>query len=97
MNSTHKRNVVKAFSLVELLIVIAVIAIIAGIAIPQFSGFRDAAVASREFQRNEERTRFLSNIQGLGAPSGLTVNDITNGFTITLGNFPNDITFTYNE
>ena len=67
MNKTFKSKFAQAFSLVELLVVIAVIAIIAGIAIPQIVGTREAAVEARDAAQLEEQTRFFNNVMAAGA------------------------------
>lgn len=79
---------------------IAVIAIIAGIAIPQILGARDAAIASRAASRDEERARFVANVRGFGGPN-INPATLSNGQTVTvtnvLGTGTNEITFTYIE
>ncbi len=101
MNKLRNSKLAQAgFSLVELLVVIAVIAIIAGIAIPQIVGTRDAAVSARDAARLEERTRFVNNVAGAGGPTLVAAN-LTNGQTVTVtnvaGNTTNEITFTFTE
>lgn len=101
MNKVFKTKLAQAFSLVELLVVIAVIAIIAGIAIPQIMGTREAATNAAAAARTEERTRFVNNVIGAGGPTNLTPGGLTNNQTIYVTNVAgtntNVITFTFTE
>lgn len=78
--------------------VIAVIAIIASIGIPQIMGVRDAATAARNASRMEERLRFVGNVRGLGG-APLDPAALTNGQTVVISNVSgtNTITLTYWE
>ncbi|MBE2179321.1 MAG: prepilin-type N-terminal cleavage/methylation domain-containing protein [Chthoniobacterales bacterium] len=84
MNKKFTSKMSQAFSLVELLVVIAVIAIIAGIAIPQIMGTRDAALGARTAAQNEEITRFINNVNAVGATNATgaaSSNNLTGTFS----------------
>ncbi|MBE2179322.1 MAG: prepilin-type N-terminal cleavage/methylation domain-containing protein [Chthoniobacterales bacterium] len=100
MNPSVRLATTRAFSLVELLVVIAVIAIIAGIGIPQLIGIRDSAREARRAAIQEERERFVANVKALGAQvfdngKEIDVNTLAEGDTITFGAYPRDVIFTY--
>lgn len=102
MNPSVRPDTNRAFSLVELLVVIAVIAIIAGIGIPQIMGIRDAAAEARRAAIAEERDRFIGNVRALGGQmldngKALDPNTLAEGDTFTFGDAPNDVIFTYRE
>lgn len=91
-----KAKLNSAFSLVELLVVIAVIAVIAAIAIPNITGTREAAVNARDAANNNERTRFLANIQAMGNTNAVLA-DITNNFVWTNTNTTPNVVFKYTD
>ena len=102
MNPSVRLGTTWAFSLAELLVVIAVIAIIAGIGMPQIMGIRDAATEARRAAIAEERARFVANVRALGGQelddgSPLDVNTLEDGDTVTLGEYPREVIFTYRE
>ena len=85
----------QGFSLVELLVVIAVIAVIAAIAIPSIQGTREAAVNAKDRANTNEATRFLANIQAMGATN--VIGDIVGGFSWTNTNTTPPVVFTYTQ
>lgn len=99
MNKLRNSKLAQAgFSLVELLVVIAVIAIIAGIAIPQITGARDAAINATAAADNEEITRFINNVNAVGATNGsgaASTSNLTGVFTATVGT--NTVQFQLNQ
>lgn len=66
MNLTTPQS--RAFSLVEMLVVIAVIGIVSAIAVPQISSFNEAATEARA-QRNAQN---LSAVAAQGSAAGIT-------------------------
>lgn len=94
-----KAKLNSAFSLVELLVVIAVIAVIAAIAIPNIVGTRDAAVNAKTAANREEQTRFINNVNAVGATNSsgnaATTNNVTNGASFSALVGTNTVTFTY--
>ena len=75
-----KRNNKKGFTLVELVIVIAVIAILAGVMIATFSNVVSDAQASADLQeiKSQIDTAYLNFIAKNGNPSYVSVNKETN-------------------
>jgi prepilin-type N-terminal cleavage/methylation domain-containing protein len=100
-HTTLKSKFNSAFSLVELLVVIAVIAVIAAIAIPNITGAREAAVASKDAYNADSVNRFINQVNAAGATNSSGVganatNYLTGGpFSATVGT--NTVTFTFTE
>ena len=81
-----KRNNKKGFTIVELVIVIAVIGILAGVLIPTFSGIITQANESKAMQeaRNQYTAYLLKHPEaGIDyVKSGSTYYDVDNGFNV---------------
>jgi type IV pilus assembly protein PilA len=96
-HTTLKSKFNSAFSLVELLVVIAVIAVIAAIAIPNITGARDAAVASRDTYNAEAFINMSNQLRALGVPAAnITLANLTNGTGINVTNGTNVVNFQLN-
>lgn len=92
MNKLRNSKLAQAgFSLVELLIVIAVIAVIAALAIPQFTGARDAAVASRESYNAQAFLSMSNQLRALGYTNAITVSNLQAGVTVSVTNATNGV------
>ena len=94
-HTTLKSKFNSAFSLVELLVVIAVIAVIAAIAIPNITGARDAAVNAKNDYNTDSKTRFLNQVNALGANATLT--NIVNGYSFTNTNTTPPVVLTWQD
>jgi type IV pilus assembly protein PilA len=95
-HTTLKAKFNSAFSLVELLVVIAVIAVIAAIAIPNITGAREAAVASKDAYNADSAERFITQVNAVGATNSngaASTNNLSGVFSATVGT--NVVTFTY--
>ena len=97
----------KGFTIVELVIVIAVIAILASVMIPTFTGIVDKANKSAAEQAatslwkelyatdlSDGKFDYLDNEQAITLPTGVTSYDETNGFVYADDNYT--VTGTYN-
>ena len=87
-----KRNNKKGFTIVELVIVIAVIAILAGVLIPTFGGIVDKAKENAALQEAKSRTdknanRIIRFITLLILPSGGTLTASAFAFRMPWCNF----------
>ena len=83
----------KGFSLVELIVVIAIMAILVGVAVPVYTGYIQKAEDAKDIQYKEELERALNTVYieaisgmttGLETPTAIEV-DATNGLTATNG------------
>jgi len=86
-----KAKINSAFSLVELLVVIAVIAVIAAIAIPNITGAREAAVASKDSANAQTLTSMQNQVAALRGGTAPTEAELRVGIDVTNGT--NIVTF----
>jgi prepilin-type N-terminal cleavage/methylation domain-containing protein len=84
--SSFKSDLNSAFSLVELLVVIAVIAVIAAIAIPNITGAREAALASKEGYNSAQFKQMSNQLTALGYTGTIDTTTLSNGITVTITN-----------
>ncbi|ABK89318.1 pilin [Francisella tularensis subsp. novicida] len=77
-----KKKMQKGFSLVELMVVIAIIAILAAVAIPMYSNYTDRAKLSSDLSRlggvKAQLADAIANNNGQ-VPAALTLNDAPSG------------------
>jgi type IV pilus assembly protein PilA len=95
-HTTLKSKINSAFSLVELLVVIAVIAVIAAIAIPNITGAREEAGASKDAYNADSAERFITQVNAAGATNDsgpASSTNLSGVFSATVGT--NVVTFTY--
>ena len=84
-----KRNNKKGFTIVELVIVIAVIGILAAVLIPTFSGIIESANnSSRDQEARNALTTYLSNATAEELGAGINGHILIDGYyyTVTNGN-----------
>ena len=90
-----KRNNKKGFTIVELVIVIAVIAILAGVLIPTFSGIVEKANKSAALQ---EAQNVYKEVYALDLSDGTVDHDIdVDEYKAEGGDLKGSATFTYNS
>ena len=92
MKNLIKTNAKKGFSLVELLVVIAVIGVIAAIAIPAMSGIFEKSDGAKSKRNAQSVASLYSSLRSAGAtiasPSAVTIVDALQlGVTATAGAF----------
>ncbi len=90
MTPKKRRIVLSAFSLVEMLVVIAVIAIVTGIAIPNLAGLSSRA----NFAKDERHAQDIASLAAAARAAGATnqwttveaaIEDLENTVTVAIG------------